>query len=632
MVLEVTRAARYVPGTNLRSVATGASWLYALPTLDLSCVVCLGTPGSATLTGLAGRAGRVVVVEPDTRERRRATAWVGRHAADGRVEVAATAAGVPDGAAALVVLGRAAARRVAVDGGRGAGRPDGPVAQLRRLLAPGGLVHADLGIGPAPHGLEAALAGITGGVRRAWVTPSRGEVRTAAPDGDDAATTFLLEQGMSGRSVDLADLKRTLRRRLTERAEGAGPLSAEPTITPVLTTAVTAAPSPPRPPGGRRLGALRGPAQRSLEGAQRLVDRAERVVVGSGPLGRLGRRHTLVGAPADVLGDGPPRYLVDVAAASGVDVRGMRWGLAAPGEYGSRKVLVLLFGPGPDAPLECVVKLTRDPVLNPRLDNEFAGLRLLAEREVANVPRAVFHGRHAGLTLLGQSAMDGRAFDAVTSRAADCPRLLDAVDWVTALGTRTVARGTAPDAVRDAAVDLTERFCTLYGSDAAERTALLGHAEALGAQPVPVVVQHGDLGTWNLRVDAAGRTVVLDWEAIEPAGLPLLDLFYLVRTFALLSAGPGRDHDRGFRRDLLEPGPLHTALAGTTRRYCEAVGVPAAAVEPLFALTWVHRAVKEATRLRPGRLQHGQYVNALRATLARPEAVRALAGRTVSAG
>ncbi|WP_369812583.1 phosphotransferase [Kineosporia sp. A_224] len=459
---------------------------------------------------------------------------------------------------------------------------------------------------------------------------------------------------MSGRSVDLADLKRMLRRRLTERAEGAGPAPAgpatgppaasgpattsptTPAITPVVTTAVTtavtAAPVPLRPPGGRRLGALRGPAQRSLEGVQRLVDRAERVVVGSGPLGRIGRRHTLVGAPPDVLGDGPPRYLVDVAAAAGVDVRGMRWGLAAPGEYGSRKVLVLLFGPRPDDPLSCVVKLTRDPVLNPRLDNEFAGLRLLAERDVANVPRAVFHGRHAGLTLLGQSAMDGRAFDAVTSRAADCPQLLDAVDWLTALGSRTVARGTAPDAVREAAVDLTERFCTLYGSDAAERAALLGHAEALGAQPVPVVVQHGDLGTWNLRVDAAGRTVVLDWEAIEPAGLPLLDLFYLVRTFALLSAGPGRDHDRGFRRDLLEPGPLHTTLAGTTRRYCEAVGVPAAAVEPLFALTWVHRAVKEATRLRPGRLQHGQYVNALRATLARPEAARALAGRTVSAG
>ncbi|MBI4941084.1 MAG: hypothetical protein HY830_10080, partial [Actinobacteria bacterium] len=133
MVLEVTRAARYVPGTNLRSVATGASWLYALPTLDLPCVVCLGTPGSATLTGLVGRAGRVVVVEPDTRERRRATAWVGRHAADGRAEVAAPGAGAPDGAAALVVLGRAAARRVAVDGGRGAARPDGPVAQLRRL-------------------------------------------------------------------------------------------------------------------------------------------------------------------------------------------------------------------------------------------------------------------------------------------------------------------------------------------------------------------------------------------------------------------------------------------------------------------------------------------------------------------
>jgi hypothetical protein len=45
-----------------------------------------------------------------------------------------------------------------------------------------------------------------------------------------------------------------------------------------------------------------------------------------------------------------------------------------------------------------------------------------------------------------------------------------------------------------------------------------------------------------------------------------------------------------------------------------------ALVEPLFYTCWMHRALKEATRLQPDRLESGTYVRLLRLCVARRDA------------
>ncbi|MFN0283320.1 MAG: hypothetical protein ACKVZ6_15275, partial [Kineosporiaceae bacterium] len=234
MVLDVTRAARFTPGTNLRGEATGASWVFALPSLEIGTAVCLGAPPAGTLRGLAQRARSVVVVEPDGRWRRRTQSW-----ATGRddVTLVASPAEVPDGGADLVVLAPAAARRLPRDAAA--------TATLQRLLAADGVVFADGGVGPGPAGLEETLTRLLGAGRRTWLTPSRGEVRSAVPAADEAAVAFVLAHRMAARSVDLTEVKRATVRRLRDRGRtrtGAAAPLATPAAVPAAARA--AAPRP----------------------------------------------------------------------------------------------------------------------------------------------------------------------------------------------------------------------------------------------------------------------------------------------------------------------------------------------------------------------------------------------------
>src|SRR4051812_39022548 len=119
-MLDTTLASTFVPGTNRRGAAGEATWVYALPRLELGRVVCLLPPGSAVLRSLAGRAEEVLVLGSAPAGRRRRTV-----PAPANVRLVAS---VEPGTADLVVLaGRGAARRLA-----------GEHAALRALLRPGG--------------------------------------------------------------------------------------------------------------------------------------------------------------------------------------------------------------------------------------------------------------------------------------------------------------------------------------------------------------------------------------------------------------------------------------------------------------------------------------------------------------
>jgi hypothetical protein len=134
---------------------------------------------------------------------------------------------------------------------------------------------------------------------------------------------------------------------------------------------------------------------------------------------------------------------------------------------------------------------------------------------------------------------------------------------------------------------------------------------------MPIVLQHGDPGTWNLLVTPGGRPAFLDWEAAEHEGMPLWDVFYFVRSFAVTVARAAgvRSSLRGLRAQLLADMPVNRLLVAAVERQCARIGLDRELVEPLFVTCWMHRALKEATRLRPARLDRGHYVNLLRISL-----------------
>ena len=142
--------------------------------------------------------------------------------------------------------------------------------------------------------------------------------------------------------------------------------------------------------------------------------------------------------------------------------------------------------------------------------------------------------------------------------------------------------------------------------------------DAIAGGPFPAVFQHGDPGAWNLLVGEDGRVAFLDWEAAETHGVPLWDTFHLARSYAVIAGRRSGERDamRAIERVLFAETPVNAMIAGVVERYRERLGIAPALVEPLFHLSWVHRALKEATRLAPARLDSGHYISLARRGIA----------------
>jgi hypothetical protein len=117
-MLETTLATEFEPGTNIKGgVVAGASWAFALPSLELERVVCLGPPPEATLRTLAELGRRVLII---CTRRRQLASLRGKLAGSGHRNVA-------------LVLARNDGEDGAADCEDGAAdREDGTVARRRR--------------------------------------------------------------------------------------------------------------------------------------------------------------------------------------------------------------------------------------------------------------------------------------------------------------------------------------------------------------------------------------------------------------------------------------------------------------------------------------------------------------------
>jgi hypothetical protein len=314
-----------------------------------------------------------------------------------------------------------------------------------------------------------------------------------------------------------------------------------------------------------------------------------------------------------------PAYVRAAAARGGLDLQDRRWAMSAPGRYRSKKVVFFVFADDDTGP-EHVVKLTRHPDLNHRLENEWDALTRLGELGIDGVPTPTFLDHHAGLALLGQRALAGVALrPALEARGvADATT---AAAWFEQLAATSVRHVPATEAAA-ALADLVDRFEHLYRPGPDERAQLRAHLRTVGdhPDPFPLVFQHGDPGAWNALTTPDGGLAFLDWEAADPYGMPLWDLLYFLRSYGVGAAratGGPRDALSAFTRVYLEGSVLAELLPATVGSYGARIGLDPRLVTPLYHLCWLHRAVKEATRLPAEQLGTGHYVRLLRHGLRR---------------
>jgi hypothetical protein len=566
MIPETALAHDFAPGTNQRDSAAGAGWWFLLPSLTPDRVLCLGAPPNASLTTLARMAGSVVVWCPDRRRRRELGAVVHRHAwAHVRLEPQLPPPPpAPDRGFDLICLpaGSVPPRP---------GGADGWVGRVPPLLAPDGHVYMELAGRRGDrtgHRLRDALArhGF-GDAQPLWLTPRRGELRAAAPAGDADVRRYLIGQGLHRpeSSTGLVD-------KLGRALGGTHPRASH---RPGLLVGPSGPPDSPSPPGGGE----------------------------GGPV---------------------PRFVADLAGEAGVELTGFRWGLSARGRYRSRKVLLLLFRPGDGAP-EYVVKLSREPNLNHRLENERGALLRLQEDGIGTAgtyPRVEFAGYHGGLAVLGERALAGVPFDRASTGTAACPYARSAVDSLIDLAAATAARSPAgpggPGGPGDGLSQFLDAYERIYAPGPDERACLADQVARLESAALPAVFQHGDPGTWNLLGMPGDRVAFLDWEAADPQGMPLWDLFHFFRSFGVLAARRAgtRSALDGFARQFLADTPVSRLLADSMDLYTRRVPLAADLAGPLLLTGWMYRALKEGARLRPDRLAQGHYVRLLRLCLA----------------
>lgn len=284
---------------------------------------------------------------------------------------------------------------------------------------------------------------------------------------------------------------------------------------------------------------------------------------------------------------GPPTL---VAAADELGVPSdVSWFLTfGQGDALSRNAFQL-FRAGCEQP-EWVLKFARVAGYSERFDNDERGLRLaraagdsIAEHTPRLVGRFEAEGIHASL----ETAAAGRRLRDILLTPGDRTVKLGLIEriavWILELGRLTQTSSEAMAAERRRLRD-----------DVVPRWNELGvDPELLNTlPPLHAVVQHNDLGTWNVVADG-GDFVVVDWENAREAAMPLWDLIYFLGNAFTLLDGSGGPEQVPARMARLFAGeaPSSPLLFSWVRRGAEAAAVPPDAVGAITTLCWLSHSL-----------------------------------------
>jgi hypothetical protein len=558
-ILGVIRSRREQPASLVRSYAMGGAWLHLLPRLALGRVVLIGPPEPGLVDLLERRATSLTFVDR------------GRSLGEAST-------------ADLLLLGPS-------HSARGSRRRAEVRHAIGEVVGGGGWVVEDLLTWRGAPSRQVA-ADATEVIYRA--VPMHGPVRAAWPLGDAAMGAWLRTTGF-GRETRSEERLAAAGRRLRDAIRGA---RRRPTA--------VAVPNEPSTIMVESAGRRRRAVLSLARAGAAMVARGE---AGYLRLAGLERRLVIHGVVS-----GPPRWLTEMAAGS-AEIGGHRVALAAPGEFPTQKILILL-APAGDAPPDIVVKVGRHPAVNDRIAAAVRAMRLIAHGDLAaagSVPKIEFAGMADGIQVVAETATSGASFALVTTARADCPWAAAGRDWITELGARSARPASAVETA-DGLGELLERMPTglLAGPERNFLHGIVG--ELRGCDRVPTVLQHGDPGPWNMRADVTtGGLSVLDWENAEPRGVPLWDLAYFLRSSGVLVAIRAGVADRMARGVFFVTDPeLRRISRDAVAAYAARVGLDSRAIRPLMFHHWVYQAVKESTRVPSADAQRAIFLRTLR--------------------
>jgi hypothetical protein len=289
-----------------------------------------------------------------------------------------------------------------------------------------------------------------------------------------------------------------------------------------------------------------------------------------------------------------PAHLA-AAASAGATV-GDNWYLLTGEGDDLQRAVWFCFGTTGSRPL-WAVKCSRVPGNVAPFDHEEGMLRALEALPAPvrrHAPRFVGRVEADGLPGAVETAAAGLPLQVELRRGgARTTAFVRAIaEWVVELG-RTTAL--PPPALRAELDRLRTEVVRAWTSDGAPP----GLAASLGS--IPAVLQHNDLGSWNILCD--GRTfTVVDWESSRRAACPLWDLVYFLSD-ALTELARPRDNEAKQRAMLaLLRGelPASAFLFERVRDAAAVMSIPRAAVGPVVTLSWLHHGLSATARARRG--------------------------------
>ncbi len=542
-----------------------ADWRFLLPGLSVERMLCIDVPSAANVAVLSATAGEVVVVCTDSA---RLSEFKSKCEEKGgcsfKFEHVATYADLPFAAESFTFIRIAKTKTIKLFLQKKALQK-----QLASLLRPNGVLNFELRGRPMQAAGRSLIKRLTAaGLKKQqqfWLTPFSGEMRTAVPLEAEDIAEFFFENVLYGQSW-----------------------------------------------------------------RKRTMSRAGSFLSRCGLLNRVMPRRTVFLQKSNIASQKNrlPKFLCNLAGKANIDLADYRFGLSTRGKYNANKPIYYLFPQNSNRP-DAVIKMTRAPEFNYRLENEYRALAAIREGNFVyreSYPEPLFFDTHNGLAVLSQKAVHGAPFRARTQASKDCPLAHAAVDWLVQLGSKSVNSNLVDGpAVAENLGKLFKRFTEIYSLSTEERGFLQTQLDVLqnsdGA--FPLVFQHGDPGTWNILVSEDNSVIFIDWEAGEPRGIPLWDMFYFMRTFAswVLRQQGSSDPLQNFATNFLQPSPFVDWLAQIIQTYCCNINLDGKLVAPLFYTCWMHRSLKESARLTNDTLTDGHYFNLLKLCISNAESV-----------